>query len=289
LVTERDGRLRLIHDGVLDPVPVAGVPEVFAAGLFTGLLEVALHPDFLVNRQLYLTYRTADEARVALARARFDGAALHDFEVLFAAAGAPFTTSSGARILFAPDGTLFIPVGGTRDATLSGPLAQELNDHAGKILRLRQDGSAPTDNPFVGRTGSLPEIYSFGHRNVMGMAFHPVTGELWAAEHGPQGGDEINIVLPGRNYGWPVVSFGREYTGPRIAERWWTDGMEMPAIVWIPSISPSGMMFYTGARFPGWEGNLFVGGRSSPAPRTEFAKRCVSSCCRHSQVPSNTS
>ena len=260
LVTERAGRLRVIRDGVLDPTPVAGVPEVSAAGQFTGLLEVARHPQFAENRQIYLTYRTADEeSRVALARARYDGTALRDLRVVFVSEGPPFTSSSGARLLFAPDGTLFMPVGGTPNATTSGLRAQDPNDHSGKILRLRDDGSAPADNPFVGRAGYLPEIYSMGHRNPMGLAFHPVTGALWAVEHGAQGGDEVNVVLPGRNYGWPIVSFGREYSGARISERWWQERMELPTIVWLPSIAPSGMIFYTGDRFPGWTGNLFVG------------------------------
>jgi glucose/arabinose dehydrogenase len=259
LVTERVGRLRVIRDGVLDPTPVAGVPSVGTQGQFAGLLEVALHPRFEENRRLFLTYRTSDESRVALASARFDGKSLQGLEVVFEAEGEAFTTSSGSRILFAPDETLFMPVGGTPNATSSGLRAQDPADHAGKILRLRDDGSAPEDNPFVGRPGHLPEIYSLGHRNPMGLAFHPVTGELWAAEHAPQGGDEVNVILPGRNYGWPVVSYGREYSGARISERWWRQGMEPATIVWVPSIAPSGMIFYTGDRFPGWRGNLFVG------------------------------
>lgn len=260
LVTERPGRLRLIRNGALDPTPVAGVPPVSDAGQFTGLLEVALHPRFADNRLLYLTYRTADEeSRVVLARARFDGAALKDLSIVYTSSGEPFTTSSGSRLLFAPDGTLFMPIGGTPNAGSSGLRAQDPMDPSGKILRLRDDGTAPRDNPFVGRPGYLPEIYSMGHRNPMGIAFHPVTGELWAVEHGPQGGDEVNVVLPGRNYGWPVVSVGREYSGQRISQQWWQDGMELPTIVWLPSIAPSGMMFYTGDRFTGWTGDLFVG------------------------------
>ena len=152
-----------------------------------------------------------------------------------------------------------MPVGGTPNATSSGLRAQDPGDPAGKILRLRDDGTAPQDNPFVGRPGYLPEIYSMGHRNPMGIDFHPETGELWAAEHGAQGGDEVNVILPGRNYGWPAVSMGREYSGGRISEQWWREGMELPTIVWLPSIAPSGMMFYTGDRFPGWTGDLFVG------------------------------
>jgi glucose/arabinose dehydrogenase len=260
LVTERPGRLRVIRGGELDPTPVAGVPSVSDAGQFTGLLEVALHPDFVENRQLYLTYRIADEeSRVALARARFDGSALHGLETLFVSSGPPFTTSSGSRLVFAPDGTLFMPIGGTPNAGSSGLRAQDPGDLAGKVLRLRDDGTPPDDNPFVGRPGYLPEVYSLGHRNVMGMAFHPETGELWAVEHGPQGGDEANVIRPGRNYGWPDVSLGREYSGGRISDVWWREGMELPEIVWVPSVAPSGLMFYTGDRFPGWTGDLFTG------------------------------
>ncbi len=260
LITERDGRLRVFRDGALEPTPVAGVPAVSTAATFTGLLEVALHPRFAENRRVYLTYRTVPESRVALARARFDGAALHGLEVLWESTGTPFTTSSGSRIVFAPDGTLFMPVGGAPDAATSGMRAQDPADPAGKILRFRDDGTPPPDNPFIGRPGHLPELYSMGHRNATGLAFHPRTGELWAAEYGPQGADEVNVVRPGRNYGWPIVSYGRAYAGPRITEQWWRDGMELPTIVWLPSISPAGMTFYTGDRFPAWHDNLLVAG-----------------------------
>lgn len=259
LVTELDGRLRILRDGVLDPAPIAGVPPVSRAGRFAGLLEVALHPRFADNRLIYLTYREAAESRVTLARARLDGMTLGDLQIVWQAGGAPFTTSSGSRLLFAPDGTLFMPMGGTPNATTTGLRAQDPADPAGKILRLRDDGTAPPDNPFAGRAGHLPELYSLGHRNVMGLAFHPTTGELWAAEHAAQGGDEVNVVRPGGNYGWPLVSYGREYSGPLISRRPWREGMEQPVIVWMPSIAPSGMIFYTGDRFPGWKGNLFVG------------------------------
>ncbi len=273
LVTEREGRLRIIRDGVLDPTPVAGVPEVSAAGAFTGLLEVALHPRFAENRRLYLTYRTPGESRVALAHAHFDGTALHDFSVVWEAPGTAFRTSSGSRILFAPDGTLFMPVGGAPDASTTALRAQDPADPAGKILRLHDDGTPPADNPFVGRSGHLPEIYSLGHRNPMGLAFHPVTGELWAAEHAAQGGDEVNVIRPGRNYGWPVVSYGRDYDGPLISERPWHEGMEQPVIVWLPSIAPSGRIFYTGDRFPGWTGDLFDGATAANSRHTTGTRR----------------
>ncbi len=150
-------------------------------------------------------------------------------------------------------------MGGAFNSSQGALRAQDPNEYHGKILRLRDDGTAPSDNPFYGRHEHLPEVYSMGHRNPMGLAIHPETGELWEAEHAPQGGDEVNVVLPGNNYGWPIVSYGRQYSGPRVTNRWWQYGMEQPAVVWLPSIAPSGMTFYTGDRFPGWTGNLFVG------------------------------
>jgi glucose/arabinose dehydrogenase len=257
LVTERLGRLRIIRGGVLDTMPVAGVPEVEAGGRFNGLLDVTLHPDFAANRTLYLTFTTAgDSSTIALARARFDGTALHDLRVIFRGGVQPIRVSS-SRVVFGPDGTLFMPVAGAFAA--QALRAQDPADHAGKVLRLRDDGTPPPDNPFVGREGYRPEIYSMGHRNVMGLAIHPATGELWGAEHAPQGGDEVNIIRAGRNYGWPVVSFGREYEGPRVSQKWAQEGMELPEVVWLPSIAPSSVMFYTGNRFPAWQGDLFVG------------------------------
>ena len=259
LVTERAGRLRVIRDGALDATPVAGVPEVRAEGSFDGLMEVTPHPDFAQNRTLYLTYtKPGEQSRVALARARFDGTALRDVRVLFETDGRPIGVS-GSRLLFAPDGTIFMPVGGAFNSASGGLRAQDPADLAGKILRLRDDGTVPGDNPFVGRPEARPEIFSLGHRNPMGLAFHPGTGELWAAEHAPQGGDEVNVIAPGRNYGWPIVSYGRQYSGPRVSDQWWKGGMEQPTVVWLPSIAPSGMIFYTGDRFPGWTGDLFVG------------------------------
>ncbi|MDX1567897.1 MAG: PQQ-dependent sugar dehydrogenase [Longimicrobiales bacterium] len=261
LVTERDGRLRVIRDGVLDPEPVSGVPEVFTDGAYAGLMEVVLHPNFEDNGWIYLTYITADEGNtVALARARFDGSALHDLREIFRAAPDGIRTS-GSRLLFAPDETLFMPVGGAFDyqGAGNGLRAQDPALHAGKILRLRDDGTVPDDNPFVDQPEYRPEIYSLGHRNPMGLAFHPETGELWAVEHAPQGGDEVNVIRPGKNYGWPVVSYGRLYSGVRVSDRPWQEGMEQPLVVWLPSVATSGMTFYTGDAFPAWRGNLFVG------------------------------
>ncbi len=258
LVTERDGQLRVIRGGVLDPVPVTGVPAVYTEAQLSGLMEVALHPQFEENRQIYLTYSVAGEdGTLALARAHFDGKALTDLHEVFVVESPGHTAA--ARLAFAPDGMLFMTVGGAFNSTTSGRRAQNPDDHRGKVLRLRDDGRAPEDNPFFGKAGHKPEVYSLGHRNPMGLTVHPETGAVWAHEHSTQGGDEVNIILPGRNYGWPVVSYGRQYSGARVSERPWQEEMEQPVVVWLPSVAPSGMVFYTGDRFPAWKGNLFVG------------------------------
>ncbi len=263
LVTERPGRLRVIRDGVLDPEPIAGVPEVLARGR-SGLLDITLHPRFVDNNLVYLTYSKAaeDGPAIALARGRFDGSALRDVRDIFVADSWGGVSHAGSRIVFAPDGTLYMTVGGAFGGPGSPvrPRAQDPSAYVGKVLRLRDDGSVPDDNPFVGRAGYKPEIFSLGHRNQEGAAIHPETGALWTSEHAPQGGDEVNVILSGRNYGWPVVSYGREYDGPRVAEQPWQGEMEQPVIVWLPSIAPSGLTFYTGNRFPAWQGNLFAGG-----------------------------
>jgi glucose/arabinose dehydrogenase len=262
LVTERVGRLRIIRNGSLDPEPITGVPYVGDGDVgVAGLLDVALHPRFADNNLVYLTYSKPVEngATIALARGRFDGTALRDLEDVFVAE--PWgrrVDYAGSRVVFAPDGTLYMTIGGAFGTARL--LAQDPSTHVGKVLRLRDDGSVPDDNPFVGRSGYAPEIFSLGHRNQQGAAIHPETGMLWTSEHAPQGGDEVNLILPGRNYGWPVVSHGREYGGRRVAERPWQDGMEQPMIVWLPSIAATGMTFYTGDRFPAWKGNLFVSG-----------------------------
>jgi glucose/arabinose dehydrogenase len=258
LVTEREGRLRVIRDGELDPDPVSGVPPVYTDALLSGLMEIALHPRFEENRLTYLTYSQAGEdGTIALARARFDGRALHDLSEVFVVESPGHT--AGARLVFESDSTLFLTMGGAFNATTSGLRAQDPNDHMGKILRLRDDGGVPLDNPFVGRVAHKPEVYSLGHRNPMGITIHPQTGAVWAHEHSTQGGDEVNVILPGRNYGWPIVSYGREYSGARVSEQPWRQEMEQPVVVWLPSVAPSGMTFYTGDRFPAWRGNLFVG------------------------------
>ena len=258
LVTERLGSLRLIRDGALDPRPVSGVPEVFTGTAVAGLMDVAVHPEFSQNRWVYLTYSkpTANGSTVALARARLEGHALSDVRDVFVA-DVDGGGAGASRLLFAPDGTLYMTLGGAFGGLRQS--AQDPASHVGKVLRLRDDGTAPNDNPFVGRVGHKPEVFSLGHRNPMGLAIHPETGAIWASEHAPMGGDEVNIILPGRNYGWPVVSYSREYYGPRVSERPWREDLEQPEIVWVPSIAPSGLVFYTGDRFPAWRGDLFVG------------------------------
>jgi glucose/arabinose dehydrogenase len=258
LVTERLGTLRVIRDGVLEPNPLAGLPQVYTGTALAGLMDVAVHPDFSDNRWVYLTYSKPTDAgsTVALARGRLDGQVLSEMRDLFVSE-ADGAAAGASRILFAPDGTLFMTVGGAFGGRR--PSAQDPASHVGKVLRLRDDGTALDDNPFVGQSGHLPEVFSLGHRNPMGIALHPETGELWASEHAPQGGDEVNIIRAGQNYGWPEVSYSREYTGQRVSERPWREDLEQPEIVWIPSIGPSGLLFYTGDRFPAWRGDLFVG------------------------------
>jgi aldose sugar dehydrogenase len=258
LVTERDGRLRIIRNGVLDPKPIAGVPAVFARVL-GGLLDVALHPAFAENRLLYLTYakgRADNLSTTALARARFDGTALTDVKEIFVAnTWSKSNTNYGGRIAFDRAGLLYLTVGERQEQDR----AQNGNDHGGKVLRLRDDGSVPSDNPFVGRAGYAPEIYSLGHRSPQGLAMNPATGAIWENEHGPLGGDELNVLQPGRNYGWPLVTFGTDYDGTKISDATWRADLEAPFVYWVPSIAVSGLTFYTGDRFPQWKGNVFVG------------------------------
>lgn len=257
LVTEKAGTLRIIRDGLLDPEPLVEIPVNH--GLYSGLTEVVLHPDFERNGLIYMTYANPGQGTgIALARARYDGTRLSDLETVFTTAGRGLA-ASGSELIWAPDGTLFMSVGGAFNIGRTGGLAQERKDHAGKILHLTAEGAPAPGNPFIGDSEYLPEIYTLGHRNVMGFAFDPSTGDLWAAEHAPQGGDEVNVILPGHNYGWPIVSYGRDYGGTRVTQEWYHEGFDTPTVVWLPSIAPAGMMFYTGDRFPAWRGNLFVG------------------------------
>jgi glucose/arabinose dehydrogenase len=258
LVTERPGRLRLVENGRLDPVPVTGLPAIRQHGQ-GGLLDVVLHPDYESNGWIYFSYAGADASGIGteVGRGRLKAHRIVDWQLLFnmqpkSGAGHHF----GSRLVFDRDGYLFITLGERGERFR----AQDLDDHAGSVIRLHDDGRIPADNPFVDRPGARPEIYSYGHRNVQGAALHPVTGELWTHEHGPQGGDELNIIRRGRNYGWPVITYGKEYgTGFDIGEGTHKKGMEQPLYYWVPSIAPSGMAFYTGDRFPDWQGNLFIG------------------------------
>jgi glucose/arabinose dehydrogenase len=257
LVTERPGRLRVVRNGVVDPTPVAGLPAVESRGL-GGLMEIALHPRFAENRLVYVSYtKSMGDMRhtPALARGRLEGMALVDVEEIFVSRTPGTGPAAGAAMLFGPDGHIYMAVGGAND-----DIAQRGDSHQGKMIRLRDDGSAPPDNPFVGRPGFLPEIYSIGHRNMIGLTVHPATGEIWQNENGPLGGDEVNILRAGANYGWPLVSLGRQYSGAKVSERFQQDGLEDPVLHWTPSIAISGMTFYTGDRFPNWRNNLFAGG-----------------------------
>jgi aldose sugar dehydrogenase len=266
LVTERPGRLRIVRQGKLLPQPVEGVPTVFYQGQ-GGLLEVAPHPNFASNRWLYLTYSKAypdgKSATTALVRGRFENDRLTGVTQLFESVSQG-RGHYGGRIAFDKNGFLFLTLGDRQvppEGNLEAHPAQDLSNHHGKMIRLHDDGKVPADNPFVNRAGAKPEIWSYGHRNIQGLAIHPQTQDVWIDEHGPQGGDELNLVLPGRNYGWPVIGFGVNYTtGLAIHSGTHRDGMEQPAHVWVPSIGISGLMIYTGDRFPRWRGNIFVGG-----------------------------
>jgi glucose/arabinose dehydrogenase len=268
LVTERPGRLRIIRGGRLLPEPVAGLPAIRAGGQ-GGLLDVVPHPNFTTNRLLYISYAkpNADESQgtTAVIRARFENDRLANVEEIFEAkAWTQGRGHHGSRLAFDRNGYLFITVG-DRQAPPSGNLeahaAQDLTNHHGVVIRLHDDGRVPSDNPFVDRADALPEIWSYGHRNQQGLVVHPETNDVWATEHGPQGGDELNLIQAGRNYGWPVVGFGVNYrSGTTLHTGTTREGMESPVHVWVPSIATSGLLLYTGSAFPGWRGSLFVGG-----------------------------
>jgi aldose sugar dehydrogenase len=266
LITERPGRLRILRQGKLVPTPVEGVPAVFHSSQ-GGLLEVMPHPNFASNRLVYLSFSkpgaTEAQAHTTLVRGRFENDRLTQVQTLFEAQHTGRNHFSG-KIAFDRNGYLFLTVGDRQvapEGNLEAHPSQDLTNHHGKIIRLHEDGRVPTDNPFVSRAGAKPEIWSYGHRNVQGLAIHPDTGELWANEHGPQGGDELNRIEPGKNYGWPVIGYGVNYTtGLAIHSGTHRQGMEQPLKIWVPSIGISGMLFYTGDKFPEWKGNLFVGG-----------------------------
>jgi len=287
LVTERGARLRLVHGAAsvkgaaaLDPEPIGGVPE---PGAFrgAGIAEVALHPKFADNHWVYFTYNKPGAeikdsgppgrrlAAVALGRGKLEGKKLTGVQELFT--GEWHDGNSGSRLAFGNDGLLYMTTGAPFDQS-----AQDLSNVYGKVLRLRDDGKPAADNPFVGKAGARPEIFTLGHRDQLGLTVHAATGSVLNAEHGPNGGDEINLLLPGRNYGWPKFSYGRNYDGPRISVVPLGDGIEQPLILWLPSIAPTGLTFYTGDRFPAWKGNLFVGSaRVGEIPRTGALERVV--------------
>lgn len=269
LVTERPGRLRVVTPGGKLSEPVTGLPAVDPRGQ-GGLLDVELDPRFATNHLLYWSYAERQESGVnntAVARGRFvDGAAprVEDVQVIFHQA--PSLASNlhfGSRLVFGRDGTLFITLG-ERSITPGRMQAQRLDGLLGKVVRINADGSIPPDNPFVGKEGVRPEIWSIGHRNIQSAALHPETGELWEVEHGTRGGDELNIARKGKDYGWPTIAYGIEYRGtPITGDITAQEGMEQPMYYWDPVIAPSGMLFYTGAAFPAWRGSLFIGGLGS--------------------------
>jgi glucose/arabinose dehydrogenase len=259
LVTEKPGRLRLVgKDGTLG-APIGGLPDISVGGQ-CGLLDVALDPKFADNGWVYVSFAEPGDGgnSTAVARAKLAGNALTDVRVIFVQK--PKVSSSahcGSRLVFARDGRLFVTLG---DRFSRKDDAQTLDTHHGKIVRIEPDGVVPKDNPFVGRAGALQETWSLGHRNVQGAALHPASGELWTHEHGPQGGDEVNVSEAGKNYGWPLLTYGRNYvTGTRIGDEGPKPGYEQPLKVWVPSIAPSGMAFLTSDRYPGWQGSLFIG------------------------------
>ena len=273
LVTERAGRLRVIRNGTLDPASVPGGPTSYSAGesglpgAVHGYMNVALHPQFAQNNQLYLSYTKPlgdNRTTIAVARARWTGRALADTKDVFVAEN----TGGPAPIVFGSDGMLYIAT--------SGGDAQDPALHAGKVLRLRDDGTVPSDNPFVGRAGYKPEIYTLGHRSSLGLAVHPGTGEVWQSENGPNGGDELNVIRAGKNYGWPLVSYGRTYPGPWQAKLPTHEGYEPPVVYWTPAIAVSGFTFYTGDKLPKWTGDAFVGGlRTGEIPGTGHLSRVL--------------
>ena len=280
LITERDrGALRVVRNGQLLERNIPGVPAVFSESDRAGLMDVAVHPDD--DRLVYLTYSKSIETNgepgvtVALARGRLDAGNLTEVRDIFVAQGLDRGIAA-SRLIWGPDNSLYMTVGGSYVFADTGSYAQDPGTHFGKLMRLNDDGAAASGNPFLGDASYLPEIYSMGHRNQLGLAWHPETGELWATENGPQGGDEANIIKPGANYGWPLASYSREYSGVRVTETPWRPEFEDAEVLWWPSIGPSGLTFYTGPHFPAWQGNLFVGSMmEGRMPRTGHIERIV--------------
>jgi glucose/arabinose dehydrogenase len=258
LVTERTGYLRRLRNGKLDPTPISGLPKIFIGGQ-GGLLDVAIHPNFRRNRLVYLSYsaRGRGGAGTHVARGRLVGNQLKNVKVIFKAS--PKTTGRahyGSRLLFGPDGTLYITTG---DRYHMMEEAQNPRTHLGSIVRINDDGSIPKDNPFVNSKHHKPETFTYGHRNAQGIALRPLDNSIWSHEHGPRGGDEVNKLEAGNNYGWPTITYGVDYSGAIISDKTHAPGMEQPIVYWDPSIAPCGMTFYNGDKFPEWRGDLFVG------------------------------
>ena len=277
LITERPGRLRIVRDGVLDPQPISGLPEIRTDGN-GGLMDVALHPQFERNRLVYFTYTKPVGNKMgapSLARGRLEGHALVDVKDLLVPDFYAGNSGLNGRVAFGRDGKVYFSTGGRSESDIVN-VAQDSKSLRGKVLRLNDDGSVPSDNPFVGREGYRPEIYTLGHRNTLGLISHPVNGQIWQHENGPNGGDEINILAPGRDYGWPQVSFGRDYSGRRISDHPTRAGIEPPLVFWVPAIAVAGMAVYTGDKFPAWKGNVFVGGlMEGRIPGTGHLQRIV--------------
>lgn len=287
LITQRTGQVRRLRGGVLDPAPIAGVPAVVAGGL-GGLMDITLHPQFATNQFVYLSYPKpvgpppapraggaggrgggggGQASVLAIARGRWDGTALVDVKDVFVAQAG---VGGPARMAFGRDGKLYVTTGGV------GSGAQDPSTQAGKVLRLNDDGTVPDDNPFVKHVGYAREVYTLGHRSSLGLAVHPGTGEVWQHENGPNGGDEINILKPGANYGWPIVSYGRSYPGPWQAPRLSHENFEQPIVIWVPSIAASGIAFYNGDKLPKWKGDVFVGAlREGEIPGTGHLERIL--------------
>jgi len=296
LITERGGKLRMVRSGVLDPNPVAGLPTDIQAQGLAGLMDVQLHPKFADNKLVYITYhkRQANAAPasppasggrgpapppgvITLARGRWDGSKLVDVKDLFSA----LPSGNASRMLFTRDAHIIMSIGygDPPQANQGNPDPQKMPPQdpmslAGKTLRLNDDGTVPKDNPFFGKAGYRPEIFTLGHRNILGLAMNPENGAIWSVENGPNGGDEVNELLPGHNYGWPIVGAGRFYLGPRVSVNPYREDMDPPVAFWVPAIAPSGLVFYTGDKFPQWKNNLFVGGmRQGEVPRSGHLER----------------
>jgi len=256
LLTERNGGLRYIRDGKLDPTPVSGVPEVFVAGQ-AGLFDVLLDPDFAGNQTIYLSFSqgTANANTLKIARARLNGHELQDVKIIFSAQPLRDTAFHyGGRMIFLPDGTLLLATGDGFDYRSK---AQFLDNHFGKTLRINSDGSVPADNPYIGVENVLPELYSYGHRNLQGLVLG-ANQEIFSHEHGAMGGDELNLIKPAINYGWPAITYGVDYSGAHVSPYSSYDGMQQPLLYWAPSIAPGGMALYSGQEFPAWQGNLLI-------------------------------